>query len=418
MTGDPSDLSKFFWLPVPAHEWGEPLTWEEAQLAAGLADLPLSYGPFMISTVSGQTVQLVRNRYYYRAAEGLPLLDEVTLQVAPDRETAITALRDGACDVVDTSFALENDPQWVSSLEAALDIQVVGTPTGSWTQLVFGIKPASYDDYYTPAYGDRPDFFGDERVRQAVAACLDRDTLLREGTSGLGTVWSSFLSPTESQLADGEGLVYDPEKGRAFLEAAGWRDHDLNPATPLQAWEVSTVPTGTLFSVSLLVGPSQEHQALASSIQTSLGACGIEVQVEQLSLETLYAPGPGGPLFGRDFDLALVAWQPGFDLDCGLYTSRQVPSIDNQWIGTNIAGFEERSYDAACAEAGLSLPDQRSAATRAAEAVYLESLPSVPLYGYQNVMAFRGGICGDLVVETADSFFESLETAMGDKNCP
>ncbi len=56
---------------------------------------------------------------------------------------------------------------------------------------------------------------------------------------------------------------------------------------------------------------------MAASIQESLGQCGIDVAVTALPADELYAPGPEGLVFGRQFDLTLIAWQAMPDLDCG-----------------------------------------------------------------------------------------------------
>ncbi len=89
-------------------------------------------------------------------------------------------------------------------------------------------------------------------------------------------------------------------------------------------------------------------------MQSSLGECGIEVTSVTLPASQLYAPGPEGLLFGRQFDLALIGWAPLSQVDCALYESGQIPSLNNQWVGTNIAGWSEAAYDEACNRAALA----------------------------------------------------------------
>jgi len=70
-------------------------------------------------------------------------------------------------------------------------------------------------------------------------------------------------------------------------------------------------------------------------------------------------------LFGRKFDLALVSWQTGSEPLCSLYRAKAVPSEANFWVGTNLAGFSDPAFEAACADAqqgdGLA-PDYPAAA--------------------------------------------------------
>jgi peptide/nickel transport system substrate-binding protein len=87
----------------------------------------------------------------------------------------------------------------------------------------------------------------------------------------------------------------------------------------MQAWEVPGVPTGTGFNITLLTDTSDTQQFVAGVIEESLGQCGIGVTTVALPIEQLYAPGPDGLVFGRQFDLTLIAWQPMPDLDWNEY---------------------------------------------------------------------------------------------------
>ncbi len=72
-----------------------------------------------------------------------------------------------------------------------------------------------------------------------------------------------------------------------------------------------------------------------------------------MSPTELYAAGPEGVLFGRNFDLALIAWHVGDTLPCQLFESKEIPSIDNYWIGEdagggNIGGYQNAEFDRLC----------------------------------------------------------------------
>jgi peptide/nickel transport system substrate-binding protein len=414
-----SEPGKFFWTPLPSHAADGASDWSTITGLSQFTTLPLSYGPFAITSRSEDAVVLTRNPYYYRLDEGLPVLDEITVQtIEKDAATAVASLANGACDVLDSSFGLEDDLETVAALQADSAYDVLVTSTGSWEQLVFGIKPASYDEYFNPLYGDRPDYFGDVRTRQAIALCLDREALLNTGLAAITSLMPGFVSEAESQLLEGTGFVYDPQSGLALLESAGWRDHDLNPATPLQAWEVAGVPAGTSFSVTLLTGTSALQQSMAGTIQDSLGQCGINVAVTALPAEQLYAPGPDGLVFGRQFDLTLIAWQAMPDLDCGYYQSRQIPSDDNQWIGTNIAGLADEAYDQACSTAALALPAERDGSLHHAEEVFVDTTVAIPLFSLSHVMVTSSAGCNGKSISTEDEFFAFLEYYEISGNCP
>lgn len=381
------DLARFFWAPLPAHAFDPAAGFEAVAGDETWTDTPLSYGPFSLAEWGGGELRLVRAAQSPLNAAALPGVDQVVLRaVEGGAGEGWAALQDGACDALDASFRLADAPEVLAAIQSDGGYEVQIESGEAWTQLVFGIQPAEYDDLANPVFAERPDFFADPRTRQGIAACLDRETLLGGMPS---QPWPSFLSPAMSTLD--EGIPYDPAAGAALLEAVGWRDHDGDPNTPRLAQDVLTVFNGVPLALTLLVGPSPFHQDLAAGIQQSLTACGVGVDVQTLTSAELYAPGPDGPLFGRQFDLALIAWQPPPGPDCGLYTSWAVPNAGNAWIGTNIAGFSDPAYDAACTAAALALPGEVDAHLAAAEAAFVELLPAVPLTAPPLIEVWRVG---------------------------
>lgn len=411
-------LSDFFWTPLPAHLVSAEMDWQSIAADAILTERPVSFGPFTMAARDAEFLRLKRNPHYFRAEEGLPLLDEIIVEVIADPASAVQALEEGRCDLLDESYGLQNNPDLVMAFQGNADYAVLITEGEVLEQLVLGIQPASYDDYYNPVYGDRPDVLGDVRTRKAMAACLSKEAMLAGDFAFSTAIWSSFLPPSQSQVLGESAYAYDPVLGAELLMQVGWRDHDLNPETPLQAWEVANVPPGTLFEVTLMVDDSASHQQIAAAIQNDLAACGIGVTVLPQPAVELFAPGPSGVIFGRQFDLTLLAWQPLPDPGCGVYLSWQIPNSANSWIGTNIAGYADAAYDAVCADARLALPAQSGAVLLEAENAFIESLPAIPLFGHTSVMLTRTNPCDPETAERGGLFFEMVETLMDDINCP
>jgi peptide/nickel transport system substrate-binding protein len=303
----------------------------------------------------------------------------------------------------------------IRELQLVDDLALIVDSDESWTQLVFGIQPADYDDFYNPQLDGRPDFLGDARTRQAFMHCLDRETMLAATMGELGQLWPSFLPAERSQLDQDAWLEYDPVMASELLAQVGWFDHDGDPSTPLQAWTVPGVPIGTSLSLELLVSPYGFHQEITQLIQGDLGACGVGVTVTTLPMEALYAPGPEGPLFGRQFDLALISWQPVPGGDCQLYQSWAVPRDENYWIGTNIAGLLNEKYDTACGEVILALPDEVEWAVAHSENMFLTALPAVPLFSMPKIMVVPADSCYENEIASESSFFANIAHF---ENCP
>jgi peptide/nickel transport system substrate-binding protein len=405
-------LEAFFWTPLPWHLFDGSESWTDLSVDEPLSTAMLSYGPYVLMSWQGTEMRLRRNPDFQALDNTFSMFDLLIFrEIERDVEGAFEAVQNGQCDVLDSSFGLESSPLILSQLESDPALVMHVQPDESWTQLVFGIQPSSYDEYYNPIYGDRPDFFGDLKMRYVIASCLDRETMLKETSNNMGEVWQTFLSPTLSQISMEDQIQYDPTVSVQWLEEMGWIDHDNDPQTPRQAWGVSNVPDGTNLGLSLLINPSGFQQSLGNIIKTSLNGCGIEVNVITLTNEELYLPGPTGLLFGRNFDLALIAWHKMPDLDCKFFMGSQIPENSNKWIGTNLTGYLNEAYDSACSTAALALPEAYLEAVRLAELEFMGSLPAVPLLSQPHLMVTSTLLLpADVVFTSEADFYRYLVT--------
>ena len=372
-----ADAAAFLWLPLPSQQLSGVAP--ENLAADGLAaETPLGWGAFRWLERSEGEIRLERNPYYFRLEEGLPAIDQLVFRIVPDGNAALTQLDSGGCDLLDSSYAWESlDQAGLTALSQRAELH-----WQDWEaveQLVFGVWPASYDDGFSLWAGDRPDYFGEQRIRQALSACLDPRLTAERTLTG----W--LPQDTPLQLASWTSL---PADGASILEEAGWRVPEGSVDGVRSAQGVANVPDGTPFQLELLSGLSRLDALAAGVVVERLGACGVGVSWQALPVEALYAPGPEGPLFGRNFDLALITWQSGAAPACALYGSSDIPASGNYWIGTNIAGYQDLGFDLACADLSASAaadrPDVSSSGLE-------QALPAVPLLPHPRVWLSRPG---------------------------
>jgi peptide/nickel transport system substrate-binding protein len=372
-----------FWHPLPRHAWGH-------LSAAGLlsADLstrePLGWGPFVLREwVDGDHIALARNPLYFRAPEGLPRLDEVTFRFIADPAALAEELVAGRCDVVTHEAA----DAVRAVLPAQPQIEVRPAYDARWEFLAFGITPAA--DYA------RPDLFEDVRVRQAVAQCIDRQTVANQVLGPSGRVLHNMLPP-EHPLYAGSVLTtweYDPSAGQALLAAAGWYDEDGDGVR--EAHHVPGLADGTPFQITYRTTGDPLRVQTAGLVQPYLAACGIQASVETLPAGTFFAPGPEGVLFGRRFDLAQFALVAQPDPTCDLFLSSQMPDA-GRWDRPNVAGFLDDEYDTACLAALEALPgsDVYAAGNAEAQRIFSERLPGLPLFQRLKLTLARTPVIG------------------------
>ena len=393
-TGVPGyrDLFYFmnFYHPLPRHVWG--VADVDQLLSAEVAHRkPLGWGPFVIEEwVEGEYITLVRNPHYFRAEEGLPYLDRVTFRFVPDLQQALDLLMAGECDFITQDVIESGDIAPLLEAADAGTVQLVTSPSSEWEHLDFGIEPAEWVR--------RPDFFGDVRIRQAVALCLDRERVAREPLPyGEAAIAHSYVA-LEHPLYAGDQLHrwdYDPPSGWSLLEEVGWRDEDGDGIR--EAHDVAGITNGTPFSVTLLTTsdyPARER--MAHVLTENLAACGIGLAVQYLPDEEFYADGPDGPVLGRQFDLALFSWLNGLDAPCGLYLSTEIPRPENWWATSNNPGYASADYDAACQAALDALPGTEDY-TRfhfEVQRIFSYDLPVLPLYFVPKLVATRPQVSG------------------------
>jgi peptide/nickel transport system substrate-binding protein len=367
------NVQAFFWMPLPAHLLAG-LEADQVAAAPAATQTPPGWGAYrLVNWEPGNVLHLEKNPYYFAAGNGSPAFDLLDFLIVPDVHKAMQMLSSRECDVLDSSYRLENlDKSVFETLVQTADLHMEFLE--SFEQLVFGVNPAAYDDGYSVWAGDRPDYFSDLRMRQAVAACLQPAALANAVLSEKFPV--ELLPQWEDWTTN-----WDAE---ALLEQAGWIDADGDPTTPRVAQGINGVFDLTPLSLSLVTSQAELDQQTGKLIVERLADCGIEVHWQALPTVELYAPGPEGVLFGRQFDLALLSWQTAGQNPCHLYLSNAIPSADKAWIGTNLAGWADPAYDLACGEKQMRLEPPES---QDAWELLKANLPSIPLMPHPIVWA-------------------------------
>ena len=433
-----------FWMPLPEHLWGK---YEPRELlsAPESSRKPVGWGAYVIdSWEPGKEIRLHRNPYYYRAPEGLPKFDYLVFRFVKSPQEALAGLQNGKCDVVDESVDLLSVSKQADALAKQHKIAVFYAQGTDFERLDLGIRPASYDDGWQQ--GDRPDFFGDVRVRQALAYCLDREKAAKEVWGDHAQVMDSYV-PAESPLfnPDVQKYTYNPDKGAALLQAAGWVDDDGDPTTPrVYRGEPASVPWGAPLVLNYWA-PDTPRQARAAQIfQQSAAACGIQLKIKLWNPAKLYAPAPDGPVYGRKFDIAVMPMRMTVNPPCYLWMSNAIPgdgtltikdvpwllkiygktaedeiAFPMGWAGWNDTAYINSNFDGYCRAANNSLPDDKiyKKAHQKAQVIIAKGVPSIMLYRHPRIAATRPDFCGFVLDPSTSSDLWNIENFDYGKQC-
>ena len=413
---DPAYFTNF-WPPAPKHVWSE---FPAGQLPTVdvAASSPLGWGPYMVEEwIAGDHITLTKNPYYFRAADGYPKIDNLTFRFTPDPDVALTEMVAGRCDILDPTINLDNHAGLLNEMQTAGEAKAYFTTGMNIEWLGLGLVPVSHDNGYD-IQKDRQDIFADQHTRQGIAYCLDRQSVVDNVLFSLTTVPTTYV-PVEHPLYDPniESIPFDPQVGISLLKQAGWQDLDKDPATPLQAINVENVAYNTPLELNYYTTTSTQRRQVVEILEKSLAQCGIGLNVQYFTQSDIYASGPNGLLFGRNFDLAEYALGiDSIEPACNWFTTSEIPTEANLWSGTNLSGYSNAEYDAACLTAEGTLPTEQDHidSYRQTQNILAADLPSIPLYYRLRISATRPDICNYDLDATANPLWNIESINKGD----
>ncbi len=307
---------------LPKHAWGELPFAEWRANADWFREHMVVDGPFALeSWTPQQEVVLKRNPRYYEA--GLPYLDRLVIRVVPNQASQLTQLLGGQLDVV-----IQLNPDDVARVEQAGGARVIDY----WTR-----------GYIAVGWNNRRPPFDDARVRRALTQGIDRQTLVDSIWGPYARVIASPVPPdTWAWNRETEPLPYDPDRARALLEEAGWRDRDGDGVREKD---------GERFAFTLITnsGNRQREDALVL-IQEQLRRVGVEVTPQAIEFNTMIEKAMGG-----DYDAVVSGWAIPTTFDFRYaFASEEIET------GNNFVGYSNPEVDRLLAEIRAA-PDLQSA---------------------------------------------------------
>lgn len=256
-------------------------------------------GPYVFAEwESGSFMRFVRNDNYYDEAAKI---DEIFLRFVPDDASQIAALRTGEGDL-GTFFSYSDMP----TLEEA-GVQIIMAPSG-------------YNEGWYFYFGEEAHpAISDVRVRQAIALCFDRFSLVNDLLLGKTEVAASFWHNTPFQDPDLEPWPYDPERGNTLLDEAGWVDSNGDGVRDKDGEELILVHGTTTREVRA------NTQAVA---QQQLAECGIQLDIIGYASDVFFLSyGEGGPAPSGELDIFEYSGNTDFpDPNTARFLCSEVPS--------------------------------------------------------------------------------------------
>ncbi|MCG3087623.1 oligopeptide ABC transporter substrate-binding protein [Sporosarcina cyprini] len=217
----PSLLSGIWAVPVPRHHVGDlmtgEVTMEQLESSDKIRVNPIGFGPYKVAKiVPGESVLYERYDEYWR---GKPALKTLVLKVV-NSASILEALKKGDVDLASIPTDQYENAKGIDNIELLADVDLAYT--------YIGFKLGKWDKEKKENVTDPNSKLADKRVRQAMWYAMDNETVGKELYHGLRFPATTLIIPVFENFHDSsiEAPSYDPEKAKALLDEAGFKDVD------------------------------------------------------------------------------------------------------------------------------------------------------------------------------------------------
>jgi len=284
------------------------------------ADLPAS-GPFRLAEWRPtERIVLVRNE----ASSAPALLERLVVRVVPDESTRAAELRSGGIHA-----------GRFNSFRLARAAEAAGAT-------LLAVRQRGYD--YIAWNGAAVSALSDRDVRQALSLGIDREAIIgaldltgfaEPAWGPYGSLFSRLRPPPAHEP------LFDPDRARALLDAAGWVDTDGDGIRDREGEKLA-------IELSVPAGNDRREDA-AEIIQAQLRAIGVEIDLRASEFNALF-----GQLMAGEYEGALMGWQVALDPDISPFwgdprSPLNVVEFDEPEVAASIVSALEQ-HDAAAAE--------------------------------------------------------------------
>ena len=351
---DPAFLTSF-WVPLPRHLLAD--TPAEELTRSAYAASPVGYGPYQIGRRDAGRLRLERNPHWPGPQ---PEVETLTFIFRDSGEQLAAAVTGGSLDL-----AVIDQPELetLAEIRAVADspgVTITYTPNPIWEHLDFNLDVPLLQDI---------------RLRRAIAHAIDRQAMIDTLAGGAGAPLDSWLLPEQWAAAPSSDLTtyaHDTAEANRLLDEMGFLDNDGDGLRETNA--------GPLVIRLVTTENTPLRQAAAEQISANLASVGIGIEITTVPTSQLYAP--DGPLFRREFELALFAWIATPDpRGWERWSCAGVPSETNGWTGNNFPGWCFLEADQAIRTATTTIDrEQRRAAYLTQQRLFSQELPLLPLF--------------------------------------
>jgi peptide/nickel transport system substrate-binding protein len=246
---------------------------------------PIGSGPFLFREwKTGEKIVLEANPNYF---EGRPYIKRVAYRIIPDQSTMFLELKARNIDMAGlTPIQFRRQTDFPAFRKA---FNKYGYLANGYAYLGFNLLDHRFQD---------------KRVRQAMACAIDKREIIEGVLLGLGQEAVGPYKPgTWWYKSDVKTYPFDPERAKALLAEAGWKDRNSDGIL---------VRDGKPFTFTIRTNQGNAvRKDTAEIIQRRLRAVGIDAQIHIVE----WAAFINTFIRKRDFEAIILGWGLGLDPD-------------------------------------------------------------------------------------------------------
>src|SRR5215212_3167364 len=320
-----------------------------------VSQVAMGTGPFkFVEYVPNTRIVLERNENYWE--EGLPYLDGIEMTIASDDTARTAAVVSGAVDFIE--YAPLRD---IPSLEQDTSLTLAGNSNTNIRFIGFNLTKKPFDNL---------------KVRQAIAAVVDREAILGPTVFGYGTPTEVLFPPDFWAALQQEVRPPDVERAKQLMAEAGLAD---GFSTTITSWSQYSFLSNA-----------------AVVLQEQLRQIGIEAELNLVENATMvsqvYDPST------RDYDIAVTGESAYVD------PNTIVLSYFKTGESNNFMGYSNPEVDK-LVEQGIASTDQdeRARIYQDIQKILLQDLPWVSLFVANQYEAMKSNVQGYVHIPTGSN---------------
>lgn len=333
---------------------------------------PIGAGPFRF--VSSPSEGVYRFAAFEKYMLGKPVLERLTFRVVKDDNTRLLGLLGNTVNLVQNAVA----PMMLPVVQDKERLEIKKKSSFKYTYLAFNLEHP---------------ILKNQKVREAIAHSVDRESIIEYKFRGAASLSSGMLAPSHwAYNSKVKKFDYNIELAKKLLDEAGYPDPDGDGPK-------------MRFEFEFKVSSNKFRRSLAELIANQLARVGIKIVVRAYEWGTFFAD-----IKSRNFAMTTLQWPSVLDpsLYAWVFHSKNIPSAENRSAGANRGAYRNPKIDQLLDAGNAEIDaEKRKIIYNQVQEILAEDLPYISLWHEDNIAIMKKGSSGYYV--TPNARFEALK---------